>query len=139
MATHLTEEEYAEIKKMKAAGFSLSVIGRKFGRRYSTISNICNGKTYPKEAKTDRLNRRLTDDEYENIRRLHAKGLQQKVIAERIDRSCSVVCMALKHLAEMDGTPVEKRTYKDIPPIVDVDLSKLPDTVLFKHSREFCF
>lgn len=139
MAQHLTEEDYDEIKKMKAAGFSLSVIGLKFKRRYSTISNICNGKTCPKEAKTDRLNRRLSDEDYETIRFLHSKGLKQKEIAEAIDRSPSVVCVALQHLGEMDGRPPATRVHKEPSKIEDVDLSKLPDTVLFKHSREFCF
>ena len=139
MATHLTEEDYDQIKRLKESGMTLAVIGRKFGRRYSTISNICNGKCYPKEAKTDRLNRRLTDEDYENIKHLHAEGLQQKDIAERIGRSPSVVCVALQHIADSEGRPPATKVHKEPVKREDVDLSKLPDTVLFKHSREFCF
>jgi len=139
MPIHLTEEDYEEIKRLRKEGVPNRVLALQFNRGEATISNICNGKSKPRQAKTERLNKRLTDEEYETIRQLAATDMAQRLIALKIGRSCSVVCMALKQLAEKEGRPPAPRRYKDVAPMESIDLSKLPDTVLFKHSREFCF
>jgi len=132
MAQHLSEEDYNEIKKLRASGMSIANISRKYGKSDSTISNIINGKCQPRTAQRSSLE----DWEMEDIKFLKAQGLMQKDIAKKIGRSNSVVCMALKQLGESEGRPPR---YKEPQPIETIDLSKLPDNVLFRHTREFCF
>ncbi len=130
MAQHLTEEDYEVIKKLRAEGMSVANIAKRFSKSDSTISNIINGKCQPKGRSS------LTDTEIDGIKYLKSKGLMQKDIAKKIGRSNSVVCMAFKQLAESEGL---QPRYKEPDPVKTIDLSKLPDTVLFKHTREFCF
>jgi len=132
MAQHLSEEDYDQIKKLRASGMSIANISKKYGKSDSTISNIINGKCQPRAAQRSSLE----DWEMEDIKYLKSQGLMQKDIAKKIGRSNSVVCMALKQLGQWEG---KQPRYKEPQPFQTVDLSSLPDNVLFKHSREFCF
>ena len=82
----------------------------------------------------------MSQEEREEIMKLHRKGVPQKDIAAQFGRAKSSVCYIVKHGHERKiwnrgraTGPVEAK------PMETLDLSSLPDNILFKHSKEYCF
>lgn len=79
----------------------------------------------------------FTKEDYDNVKGLIGSGLEGKEIAKRIGRSPAAVCYLLKEIKE--GRDYIKHTggRLDLKEREDVDLSKYPDHVLFRHSKEY--
>lgn len=83
------------------------------------------------------MGRQYTQEDYDNVRRYIDSDLDQKVIAQLVGRSQSSVCYLMQQIK--DGTEEIKRVGGkiDLKEFEEVDLSKYPDHVLFRHSKEY--
>lgn len=98
----------------------------------------------PAETKTKRKRfRKLTAEEQQKIVDMWNGPYSQKEIAVALDRSTGCITSVIKRITA--GGEIKDRTPKREEKIGKVqyheletqDLSSLPDTVLFKHSKEF--
>jgi hypothetical protein len=98
----------------------------------------------PPGRKTDRKDQvKVSLQEYEEINKLWEGGMKQKDIAALKDRSTGTICYIInrtqrarlvKRMNKKDIVYINKTEYHELE---EMDLSKLPDTVLFQHSKEY--
>lgn len=83
------------------------------------------------------MGKQYTQEDYDNVRRYIDSDLDQKVISQLVGRSQSSVCYLMQQIK--DGNEEIKRVGGkiDLKELEEVDLSKYPDHVLFRHSKEY--
>lgn len=83
------------------------------------------------------MGKQYTQEDYDNVRRYIDSDLDQKVISQLVGRSQSSVCYLMQQIK--DGNEEIKRIGGkiDLKELEEVDLSKYPDHVLFRHSKEY--
>ena len=82
----------------------------------------------------------MTPEEHAEIMKLHEKGIPQKDIAKQFGRAFSSISYIINHGHEREIWNRRKTTGPvELKPIETIDLSSLPDNILFKHTREYSF
>jgi IS30 family transposase len=84
-------------------------------------------------------NRKVTEQEWNYIHELRESGKSQRDIATITGRPKATVQWVLNG-KKPDFNPVKPEPYKakhEFQELQETDLSSLPDTALFKHSKEF--
>jgi hypothetical protein len=85
-------------------------------------------------------NRRVTPEEYETIQKLASEGKNYRQIMALTGRSNSSISWILNGNKPSFARCIKSGAYKskyDHKDLEEADLSILPDTVLFKHNREY--
>jgi IS30 family transposase len=83
--------------------------------------------------------KKITDEEFSEILKLSDEGMVSKDIAKKTGRARSSIDHMILH--RNTYKVVKKKIYKPIVLVEreEVDLSSLPDNVLFEHSKEYAF
>jgi len=84
------------------------------------------------------MGRYMTEAEHKEIRELWAAGVPQKEIAKRFGKAPSSICWIIKTPTARTAEQNRSRRIKSIvlTELEEVELSCLPDHILFQHSKE---
>ena len=89
------------------------------------------------------MGKQLTLKEYNEINQLRKEGMKIADIAIVSGKAQSTICEIIKQGGRVkfkkDGQPIIVDKGLEYCPIDELDLSSLPDTVLFKHDNSFIF
>lgn len=85
----ITSEQVEELRTLRAAGWKLADLAKKFGISAPTASTIANGRTRTKPFRDAPT--KYTDDQVREMRRLRASGMMLKDIAARLNANFQTV------------------------------------------------
>lgn len=83
----------------------------------------------------------LTQDDYDEINRLHKSGLSQKEIAAKYEVSTSTICSVVNGKSKPRNIKYHgkgsTRGPAEMQVLIPEDYASLPDNVLFRHSSHY--
>lgn len=79
----------------------------------------------------------FTQEDYDSVNEFMKSGIEQKEMAKKIGRSPSAVCFLVKEISEGRGYVKKAGGRIELKEREEMDLSQLPDTGMFKHSKEY--